>query len=185
MNELTTVALLALPLGAVLLWILLSDRRVSGSVSSAAEIKLKAVLPRHFHYFPQIRQALSDADEKYLLKVASPQVAQQALRQRREVARRFLDGLREDFVGLEQVARMVATLSPVISRSQETERLLLGLQFHFYYRLVRLRILTGRVPLEQIQHLTELVGRLTARMEQAMTAISALSADQLSSELPS
>jgi hypothetical protein len=185
MSELAIAISLGLPLSALLLWILLSGRRSLGHANSVKNLQMKAVLPRHYRYFPQIRQALSAADEKYLLAVAPPQVAREAVRQRREVARKFLQGLREDFTSLEQLARMVASLSPVISREQEMQRLLLVLQFHVLFTLVRLRILTGRVPLAQIQNLTELVGRLTMRMEQTMTAIAELSTNQVSSEVAS
>ena len=118
-------------------------------------------------------------DNQYLREVAPPHIAQQVLRERRAVARRFLGGLREDFSSLERLARMVAALSPVVSREQETERLLLGFRFRLLYALVWLRLSTGRVPLQQIEHLTELVGRLALRMEQAMAEIGALSADRL------
>ena len=74
---------------------------------------------------------------------------------------------------------MVASLSPVLSRQQETERIILGLQFRLLYALVWFRLSTGTVPLQQIEHLTELIGRLALRMEQAMAQISALSADHL------
>ncbi len=116
----------------------------------------------------------------YLREVAPPHVAQQVLRERRLVARNFLRGLREDFSKLERLARMVASLSPALSRQQETERILLGLQFRLLYALVCLRLTAGRVPLPQIEHMTEVIGRLALRMEQAMDEISALSADRLS-----
>ncbi len=115
---------------------------------------------------------------QYLHEVAPPHVARQALRERRAVARRFLFGLREDFSKLERLARMVAALSPVISREQETERFLLSLRFRVLFSLVWLRLSVGRVPLGQIERLTGLVGRLAVRMEQAMTEINAISAER-------
>ena len=78
---------------------------------------------------------------------------------------------------------MVAALSPVISSEQETERLVLGLKFRVLYAWVWLRISTGRAPLDQIERLTSLVGRLATRMEQAMTAVGALSVPELNSHL--
>jgi hypothetical protein len=78
---------------------------------------------------------------------------------------------------------MVAALSPVVSREQETERLLLGMRFRVLYAWVWLRLSTGPAPLEQIEHLTGLVGRFATRMEQAMTAISALSVPGLDPRL--
>jgi hypothetical protein len=181
MSELTAAILLALAFGVPLLWILLPRRPLAGTAGAPTDLKMEAVLPKHYRFFPQIRQALSATDEKYLREVAPPHVAQQALRERRAVARGFLAGLREDFINLERLGRMVAALSPAISHEQETERFLLGLKFRLFYAFVWLRISTGSIPLEHIEHLTGLVGRLAARMEQAMTAISALSADRVSS----
>jgi hypothetical protein len=116
-------------------------------------------------------------------RVAPSDVAQTAHRERRAVARKFLAGLHEDFSSLERLARMVAALSPVISSEQEKERLILGLKFRLLYAWVWLRLSAGRAPLEQIEQLTGLVGRLATRMDQAMTAVSALSAPGLNSSL--
>jgi hypothetical protein len=42
-----------------------------------------------------------------------------------------------------------------------------------------LRLSTGNLPLQQLEDLTGLVGRLAMRLDTAMTEISALSAGQL------
>jgi hypothetical protein len=134
---------------------------------------------KHYGHFRQIRQALSTADSHYLMEAAPPHVAKQALRERRAVARRFLRGLHEDFSNLARLGRIIAALSPEVSREQETERLILSLKFQMLYALVWLRLSTGNLPLEQLEHLTGLVGRLATRMDEAMAEISALSAGQL------
>jgi hypothetical protein len=144
---------------------------------------MESFLPRHYRFFPQVRQALSASDGEYLDRVAPRDVAQSVHQERRAVARKFLAGLHEDFSCLERLARMVAALSPVISSEQETERLILGLKFRLLYAWVLLRLSTGRAPLEQIEQLTGLVGRLATRMDQAMAAVSALSAPGLNSSL--
>ncbi len=174
---------LALAFFFVLLWLLRSRRRAPSAGHSPVDMKIESILPRHYRYFPQVRQALSGFDEEYLRERASPEVAREALRKRRAVARKFLAGLREDFSNLERLARTIAALSPVISREQETERLILGMKFRLLYAWVWLRLSTGRAPLEQIENLTGLVGRLATRMEQAMTAIGALSAPGLNAGL--
>jgi len=185
MSEIAIAVSLAGGLGLLIVWMLLEGRRSANTVRSAADLNLKESLPRNYQYYPQIRQALSQADRSYLRASAPPGIAQQALRERTAIARRFMDGLLEDFNNLERLGRMVAALSPVISREHETDRLLLSLQFHLFYRLVRLRLLTGRVPLDQIGHLTELVGRLTSRIELSISAIAALSTQGISSEYSS
>jgi hypothetical protein len=183
MSELMIAIPLALAFFSFLLWLLRPRRRRPSAGHSPVDMKMENILPRHYRYFPQVRQALSASDEQYLRERASPEVAREALRERRGVARKFLAGLREDFSNLERLARMVAALSPVISGEQETERLILGMKFRLLYAWVWLRLSTGRAPLEQIEHLTGLVGRLAIRMEQATAAIGALSAPGLNTRL--
>ena len=186
MNDLSIVILLAIVLGGVVLWLLMPGRKSSGSDdASSLHPNGNDALPsaRHYAYFRQIRQALSAADAKYLVENAPPQVAKQALRDRRAVARRFLKGLHEDFSNLTRLGRIIAALSPEVSRKQETERLILSVKFQILYALVSLRLATGNLPLEQLEHLTGLVGRLATRLDTAMTEISALSADRLPGRL--
>jgi hypothetical protein len=183
MTNLGIMVLAAIVFFLVVLWLLRPALYAPRSGRSPKDLRLENFLPRHYGYFPQVRQALSSVDKEYLDKVAPREVAQMALRERRGVARQFLAGLRQDFSNLERLARMVAALSPVISSDQETERLVLGLQFRLLYAWVWLRLSTGRVPLGQLEHLTGLVGRLATRMEQAMAAVGALSAPGLNSNL--
>jgi hypothetical protein len=180
-----TIATIILAIAAfgVLLLALRPLRRAPKAGTSTTNLNMETFLPRHYGYFPQVRQALSAFDKEYLDRTAPPEVAQMAYRQRRVVARQFLSGLRQDFLNLERLARMVAALSPVVSSEQETERLVLGLKFRLLYAWVWLRLSTGRTPLDQIEHLTGLVGRLATRMEQAMAAVGALSAPGLNSHL--
>jgi hypothetical protein len=183
MTNLAITVLLAIVFLFAVLWLLRPALYAPRSGRSPKDLRLENFLPRHYGYFPQVRQALSSVDKEYLDKVAPREVAQMALRERRGVARQFLAGLQQDFSNLERLARMVAALSPVISSDQETERLVLGLQFRLLYAWVWLRLSTGRVPLVQLEHLTGLVGRLATRMEQAMAAVGALSAPGLNSNL--
>lgn len=184
MSGLTIMTIsVAIAIFAVLLWLLRPRRGAPRVGESPMDLKMEGFLPRHCRYFPQVRQALSASDQQYLDRVAPRDVAQSAYRERRAVARKFLAGLREDFSNLERLARMVAALSPVISSEQETERLILGMKFRVLYAWVWLRLSTGRAPLEQIDQLTGLVGRLATRLEQAMAAVGALSAPGLDSSL--
>jgi hypothetical protein len=177
MNEEMIAISLALALAAVLFW-LLRPRQHSAKPGAIGSSQAMESVPKHYRYFPQIRQALSAGDQQYLRERAPASIAQQAILERRAVARRFLHGLHEDYSSLERLARMVASLSPVLSRQQETERLLLGVKFRLLYSLVWLRLSTGAVPLKQIEHLTHLIGSFALRMEQCMAEISALSVDQ-------
>jgi hypothetical protein len=179
MNEQMIAITLALAFAVLLVWLLRPRPHVLEAHGLTIDRAMESAFPKHYRYFPQIRQALSAGDDQYLTKVAPAHIARKVLRERRAVARGFLRGLGEDFSSLERLARMVASLSPVVSRQQETERLLLGFRFRLLYALVWLSLFTGRVPLQRVEHLSELVGRLALRMEQAMTEISALSAGRL------
>jgi hypothetical protein len=185
MNDFSIVIVLAIALSGILMWLLIP--RHKSSRTAAASFRQGAIdaLPtaRHYGYFPQVRQALSAADSQYLMETAPPHAAKLALRERRAVARGFLKGLHEDFSNLAKLGRMIAALSPEVSREQETERLILSLKFQILYSLVWLRLSIGNLPLQQLEHLTGLVGRLATRMDEAMAKISALSARPLAGGL--
>ena len=179
MSEFGLYITLALAFAVLLLWLMRPRRTPLQRGDSPIDQAFESISPNHYLYLPQIRQALSAADYKYLREEAPPHVARRALRERRAIARRFLSGLHEDFSKLELLARMIAGLSPAISKKQEAERLLLGLQFRMVYALVWIRLSTGRIPMRQIDDLTGLVGRLALRMQQAIAEVNALSAGQL------
>jgi len=185
MSDLFIVVPLAIVLCGILLWVL-QPQRTSSRYSRPTPDWLRKnanLAARHYQYFPQIRRALSSEDARYLLAAAPPLVAKRALRERRAVARRFLQGLHEDFSNLARIGRVIASLSPVVSREQEIERLFLILRFQTSYALVWLQITSGILPLQRLELLTGLVGRLATRMEEAVAAINAISARQLPGDL--
>ena len=181
MNDLTIVVLLAVGLSGLLLWLLVPRNQSSKMTSTQIPSTVNEVLAaaKHYGYFPQIRQTLSVGDTIYLRETAPRHVAKQALRERRAVALRFLEGLHEDFSNLARLGRVIAALSPEVSRQQETERLMLSFKFQALYVLAWLRLSSGNLPLAQLELLTALVGRLATRMNEAITEISAQSMGQL------
>jgi hypothetical protein len=181
MNHLDIVIILGIAVSGLLLWLLIPRRGTSNASSVTFPTDVNDSLPgaKHYGYLPQILQALSVADSKYLRENSSSNVARQAIHERRKVVRQFLQGLHEDFSNLARLGRIIAALSPEVSRQQETERLILSLKFQLVYALVWLRLSTGNVPVRQLQHLAGLVGRLAKRMDEAMAEISALSAGQV------
>lgn len=181
MNEPMVVIPLAIALAGIFLWLLVSGREPSNGTAPSFSSLDALPTARHYGYFSQIRQALSIADSNYLRENAPRHVAKRALRERRAVARGFLKGLHEDFSNLAKLGRVIATLSPEISHKQETERFFLSLKFQILYYLVSLRLAAGNLPLEQLENLTGLIGRLATRMDMAMAEISALSAGQATS----
>jgi len=184
-NEIYIIALAAAVLCGIVPWLLIPRRGASRKFQRESlkidEESLRAA--NHYLYFPQIRQALSRADALYLAKHAPPRVARRALRERRLIARRFLTGLHDDFAGLDKLGRAIAALSPEVSQPQETQRLLLRVKFQALYALVWLRLSVGMLPLDQLEILAALVGRLATRIDEAMTEIDALSAGQLVGKL--
>ena len=182
MNDLSIIIFVAVVLSGLLLWLLVPRRhkplRTTGT-SNHPDREEKLPAARHYQHFPQIRQALSVADSKYLMETAPLHVAKRALRERRAVARQFLEGLHEDFSNLARLGRIIAVLSPEVSHRQETKRLVLSLKFQMLYALVWLRLSAGNLPLQQLEHLTGLVGMLAKRMDEAMSEINALSANPL------
>jgi hypothetical protein len=177
MKELLLLAAFAVVLLGLLLW-LLRRRPTLNSGRSSLENAAEKALATHYRYFPQVRQALSPADTRYLLRRLPPRIAKRVLRERRAVARKFLAGLHEDFSNLERLARVVAALSPVVSREQETERILLGLRFRVLYFWTWTRLSTGSMSLEPIEHLAVLIGQFATRMERAMAAVAASSKEE-------
>lgn len=178
MSDLRLMIPLAVALFGAVLWLLRPGKPLAESAHSSLDKEAIGTRPSHFRYFAQIKQALSTSDQEYLQKIAQPGIARQVRRERRAVARNFLRGLREDFASLEQLGRMIAALSPVVSRKHETERLVQNLKFQLLYAIVWVNLSTGRMPLQQIEQLTGLVSRLALRMEQGMAQINALSPGQ-------
>ncbi len=185
MNDLAFTIPLAFAFSGFLVWFLRPRGTRPGAARAALDVIGESVLPvaRHYQYFPQIRRALSSEDARYLLETAPPKVVKRALRERRMVARQFLQGLYEDFSNLARLGRVIASLSPVVSREQETERLLLILKFQTLYALVWLQVTYGILPLQRLENLTRLVGRFATRMEDAVAQINAVSARQLPGNL--
>ncbi len=172
----------ALALLLLLLWLALKP--VSPPTPAAeAKLQIEDLFPLHCRHFPQVRQALSSADLAYLKGRASQRILRQVRAERREVTRKFLAGLKEDFLRLDRLARTVAALSPEVSRAQEAERFWLGLRFRILYGFVRLRLEVGSVPVPQLGRLTDLVGSLATQIETAMAALGEASLADLRSSL--
>jgi hypothetical protein len=181
MSDISIFIPISIAVAGVLVWLLIPKRKSLSADASTYSSNLAEAVPtaKHYGHFPQIRQALAAADSKYLKENAPPQVAKQALRERRAVALRFLRGLHDDFSNLARLGRMIATLSPEVSRQQETERLILTVKFQMLYALVWLRLSTGYLALDQLELLTGLIGRIARRTDEAMAEISALSTEPL------
>lgn len=122
----------------------------------------------HVTFFPSIRQALTGADNRFLATRGSSKLARRVRKERRVIALAYLSSLRQDFLRLWRLARVIAKLSPRVGVAQELARLWLGMLFTARYELIRLSFSMGFAPLPELGSLTDVVSTLAMRMELAM-----------------
>jgi len=123
---------------------------------------------RHVGYYPQVRQALSAEDFAFLASRGSHQLVQRLRGERRRIALAYLSCLRRDFLKLWRLARMIASMSPQVGVAQELARVRLGVGFSLRYELIRIKFLFGIAPLPDLGTLSDLVSKLSIRLETAM-----------------
>jgi len=140
--------------------------------AARARITDQFPLAGHFRYYPQIRQALSEADRKYIAKRASPAARRRWKAERRKVVRGFLAGLKEDYVRLEKLGRTVASLSPQLNQELERERLWLGVRFRVWYAALWAAPLSSQWTLRLLDRTTAAVGSMAKKTTTAMDALS-------------
>lgn len=123
---------------------------------------------RHVGYFPQVRQALAAEDFAFLSSRGSPQLARRLRKERRKIALAYLACIRRDFLKLWRLARVIASMSPQVGVGQELARLRLGLIFSLRCEMIRVKFLFGFSPLPELGFLSDVVSRLSLRLETAM-----------------
>lgn len=174
MTELIVFAVIAvLLLGALLL--LARGRDGSSPHEEFLSSSLEGCFPENARYFPSIRQAASESDLEYLSGRVKPASLRLARGQRHDVVRKYLGGLRKDFLQIERLSRTLSSLSPSVSRGLEWERVRLGFQFRGLYLLARLRVETGLNSIGSLTQLTNIVADLTARVESIAVGLGQLS----------
>jgi hypothetical protein len=136
----------------------------------AGALELEDLLPEHSCHYPQIRQALCDADAAFVRQRSHMVPVRAWKKERRAVLQQYLAGLAEDFMRLDALARQVALLSPTVDRQQEMERIWLSARFLCTYRVASLRLRAGSVSADGFRRLTELVGSLACRLDSRMAA---------------
>jgi hypothetical protein len=119
-------------------------------------------------YLPLIRQALSSQDLDYVRARGNMTILRRTRRERRLVALAYLAALRIDFRRLLNLARVIASLSPEVDVTHETERLRLIVQFTWRFELIRLRLLCNAAAMPQLDSLGEMVSNLSVRLEAAV-----------------
>jgi hypothetical protein len=122
----------------------------------------------NIQYSLQIQQSLGSADYEFLLAKGGAELAGSVVRERRKIALDFLSALNDEFSRLLRLARIIASLSPEVAPMQEFERVRLSVVFHLRLRSIRVRLAFGTAPALQLGAVSDLVSRLSVRMETAM-----------------
>jgi hypothetical protein len=152
---------------AALVWLV--SKPLPEETTLSLDSKIEDLVPLHTQHFPQLRQALASADTKYVRQKATAELHSMWREERRQILKSFLAGLAEDFARLDRLGRIVASLTPRFSRREELARIWLSLRFRLTYRIVSIWISAGGAgSTRQLGYLTELVGNLSARAEEAM-----------------
>lgn len=152
-----------------LIWILRDPRKRAKPRSHL--LSLEEFERRHVTYFPQVRQALDEQDFAYLAARGSRELSRSVQKDRRKVVLAYLSFLRNDFLKLWRLAKVIAALSPKVGASQEFERLRLGFVFYLHYGLIRFKFQFGFSPIPELGSLNEMVSCLAIRLETAMNEL--------------
>lgn len=123
---------------------------------------------RHVSFFPQVRKALDKEDFVFLSTRGLTHLTRRMRKERRKIALAYLSCLRGDFLKLWRLARVIASMSPQVGVAQELARLRLGLAFSLRYELIRIQFFLGFAPLPELGSLSDVVSRLSIRLETAM-----------------
>jgi len=172
--------LLPLVSGLAAVW-LLTRPLAAESAMQALDLSgnLESLQARNARHFPQVRLALSPADEEFISRRLPPHSAARVRRERRRVLLHYTRGIAEDFAHLDRMARMIASLSPNVRRRDEWERLVLEVRFRVTYRLAVLRLTAGgQASAETLRRMTELIAGLSKVVQAGMESLeSALPAE--------
>ena len=150
----------------LLAWVLRDPRKQVNRASTLGSAEESG--RRHVTYFPQMKQALATEDFAFLNSRGSRTLSQRVRKERQKVALAYLACLRGDFLRLWRLARVIASMSQQVGMAQEFERLQLGLAFSWRYEMIRIKFLLGFAPLPELGTLSEVISRMSIRLETAM-----------------
>jgi hypothetical protein len=153
-------------LALLLAWVLSDPRKFTmpgGDLSSTEDMDR-----RHVTYFPQVRQTMAAQDFVFLASRGSRALTGRVRKERRKIALAYMACLRSDFLKSWRLARVIASMSPQVGASPELERFRLGLAFSWRYEMIRIKVLFGFAPLPELGSLSDVVSRLSIRLETAM-----------------
>ena len=171
MTSVYLFALLTIALLGALHWLSQRARRDPRGADLLRTISADSLLPQHYKYFPQVSRALSDEDGRFLRARATPAIHRAALQARRKVALQFLTGLKDDYLKLDRLARVLASLAPTANQQREAQRFWLALQFAIRWRVAWLEIWSGAAPVSQLQNMAGFIGGLAAQMQSSISVL--------------
>lgn len=171
MTSVYLFALLTVALLGALYWLSLRARKDARGADLLRTLSADSLLPQNYKYFPQVSRALSVEDSQFLQLRATPAARRAALKARREVALKFLTGLRDDYRKLNRLARVLASLAPSANEHREAQRIWMSFQFRFRWRVVWLEIWSGAAPITQLQSMAGFIGGLAAQMQTSMSVL--------------
>jgi hypothetical protein len=134
-------------------------------------LDIEKLQPLHCRHFPQISQLLRPDDLTFIGRRAPAPMTRAWRRERRRILRQYLNGLAEDYIRVEHLARLIASLSPEVSRKQEWEWFWMGLQFRVVLQFLRLKLSLGSLSLPQLTRWTDFVSSQAADLEFRMSQL--------------
>lgn len=171
--SITIFILLGVAILALVIW-LLFPAKANGSSSVIESLEIEQLQPLHCRHFPQIRLLLEPDDRKFVERSVSATAARIWRRERRKILLAYVRGLAEDFNRLERLARLLASLSPEVTRKREWEWFWRGLQFRIMLRLLTARFAFGDFSLPHLARLTDFVASHAAELEVRMSQMSGM-----------
>ena len=156
----------------LLLWS--TGRKTSERGPVGGEIENLCLAGKHVINLPQIRQALEPADFEYLSERSDGKMVRKIRKERRRIALRYLEGLREDFERLVDAAQAVAALSPEVEAKEEWKRFRLSVEFRIKYRLVWAKFALGAPTFPGLEGIALMVSSLALDLERAVTKAAAM-----------
>ncbi len=128
---------------------------------------------KHTMNFQHVRQIFESADVRYLSERVDQSVLRSIRRERHRVMLKFLAGLHEDFLRLEEASSIVAALSEKVDARQEWRRFRLGAEFRLKYGLLRAKYAAGMATSNSCRELAWMVSSLALELERSVSEIAA------------
>lgn len=155
---------LAVVLVLLLSWIVRPPKR---SPLAPDEVLAALSEERHYARLPQILQCLRKDDTAFMLTRGHATELARIRQERKRIALRYLDYLKEEFRILLECSRILATMAPELRTRREIDRAVEHFRFLWTCRVLRWRLRLGLPPWETFGTLSDMAGTLTLQLESA------------------